>query len=115
VGDDRLAVGRRALETAIAVIREISEPVNPPKIARDYVNYFCARNPANTEMVKKHEPRRRRFYDAVDAYVSAHSAIAGEMGAAAYLPQVATSIEKEVHFFQDVRREVAQASGESVD
>ena len=115
MGDDRLAVGRRDLETAIAVIREISEPVNPPKIARDYVNYFCARNPANAEMVKKHEPRRRRFYDAVDAYVTAYTAIASEMGAAAYLPQVAASIEKEVHFFQDVRRAVAQASGESAN
>jgi hypothetical protein len=114
MGDDRLAVGRRELETAIAVIREICEPVNPPKIARDYVNYFCARNPGNAEMVKKHEPRRRRFYDAVDAYVAADSAIAAEMGAAAYLPQVAASIEKEVHFFESVRRDVAVASGEAV-
>ena len=62
MGDDGLAVRRRELETAIAVIRELCEPVNPPKIARDYVNYFCARNPGNAEMVKKHEPRRRRFY-----------------------------------------------------
>ncbi|HEY9477469.1 MAG TPA: hypothetical protein VIQ26_03460 [Microbacteriaceae bacterium] len=115
MGDDRLTEGRRDLEAAIAVIREISEPVNPPKIVRDYVNYFCARNPANTEMVKKHEPRRRRFYQAVDDYVTAHAAIASRMGAAAYLPQVAASIEKEVHFFQDVRRAVAQAAGESAN
>jgi hypothetical protein len=114
MGDDRLALGRRELETAIAVIREICEPVNPPKIARDYVNYFCARNPANAEMVTKHEPRRQRFYDAVDAYVAAYSVIAAEMGAAAYLPQVAASIEKEVHFFESVRRDVAMASGEAV-
>ena len=106
---------RRALETAIAVIRELCEPVNPPKISRDYVNYFCARNPANSEMVKKHEPRRRRFYDAVDAYVAAYAAIASEMGAAAYLPRVAASIEKEVHFFEDVRREIAVASGEAAE
>jgi type I restriction enzyme R subunit len=113
VGDDRLSVGRRQLESAIATVREVCEPVNPPKIARDYVNYFCARNPDNVEMVKKHEPRRRRFYEAVDAYVAAYSAIASEMGAAAYLPQVAASIEKEVHFFEKVRDEVARVSGDS--
>lgn len=97
---------------AIATVREVCEPVNPPKMPRDYVNYFCARNPDNAEMVKKHEPRRRRFYDAVDAYSAAYAAIASEMGAAAYAPQVAASIEKEVHFFEKVRREVAEASGE---
>jgi hypothetical protein len=112
---DDLGTRRRTLETAIALIREICEPVNPPKIARDYVNYFCARNPANTEMVKKHEPRRRRFYDAVDAYVAAYTAISSEMGAAAYLPQVAASIEKEVHFFEKVRQEIALASGEAAE
>lgn len=111
--DDGLGARRGRLESAIAVIREACEPVNPPKIARDYVNYFCARNPANTEMVKKHEPRRRRFYDAVDAYVAAYAAIASEMGAAAYLPQVAASIEKEVGFFEGVRRDIATASGEA--
>ncbi|MEO7374496.1 MAG: hypothetical protein ABIW36_11455 [Terrimesophilobacter sp.] len=110
---DDLGTRRRQLETTIAVIRELCEPVNPPKVARDYVNYFCARNPGNAEMVKKHEPRRRRFYDAVDAYVAAYSAIASEMGAAAYLPQVAASIDKEVHFFEAVRRDVAAASGET--
>ena len=72
MGDDGLAVRRRELETAIAVIRELCEPVNPPKIARDYVNYFGAGNPGNAEMAKKHEPRRRRFYDAAWTLTSPH-------------------------------------------
>jgi hypothetical protein len=113
VDDDGLAARRGRLEAAIDALREVCEPVNPPKIARDYVNYFGARNPANVEMVRKHEPRRRRFYDAVDAYVAAYTAIAPEMAAAAYLPQVAASIEKEVRFFEGVRREVAAACAES--
>jgi hypothetical protein len=40
------------------------------------VNYFCARNPVNVDAVKKNQPRRLTFYDALNTYLRAYSTIA---------------------------------------
>jgi type I restriction enzyme R subunit len=114
-GDDRLVAGRRALEQTREVFWAVCEPVNPPKLARDYVNYFCARNPANVDAVEKNQPRRLKFYDALNTYLRAYSAIANELELAGYASREVASIEKEVRFFEDVVRDVKLAAGEQTN
>lgn len=115
LGDDRLVAGRRALEQTREEFWAVCAPVNPPKLARDYVDYFCARNAANVDTVKKNQPRRLQFYDAVDTYLRAYSAIANELEPAGYAPREVASIEKEVRFFEDVVRDVKLAAGEQTN
>ena len=110
--NDRLVGGRNALEHTREELWAVCEPVSPPMLARDYVNYLCARNLANGDVVKKNEPRRAAFYAALATYLGAYSAIADELELAGYSAREVTSIEKEVRFFEDVVREVKLAAGE---
>lgn len=112
--EDRLRGSRWKLDTAIEAIRELCEPVNPPKGPRDYRNYFCARNLDNKEVVERNEPRRAAFYDAVTEYTDAYSALADELEAAGYAPREAASIQKEVAYFEDLRDELQRSAGESI-
>lgn len=113
--DDRLAAARGLLEQTREKFWAVCEPVDPPKIARDYVNYFCARNPANVELVEKNQPRRLKFYDALNTYLRAYSAIANELELAGYSAREVASIEKEVRFFEDVVRDVKLAASEQTN
>ena len=73
--EDRVKGKRSALETAAEAIRELCEPVSPPKRTLDYRNYFCARHLDNKEVVERIEPRRAAFYEAVAEYARAYSEI----------------------------------------
>ncbi|WP_104133808.1 hypothetical protein [Cryobacterium sp. Y62] len=111
---DRLKGNRSTLETAAEVIRELCEPVSPPKRTLDYRNYFCARNLDNKEVVERNEPRRAAFYAAVVEYARAYSEIWDELEAAGYSPREAASIEKEVSYFQELREELKRAADDRV-
>ncbi|MBC7517375.1 MAG: hypothetical protein H7248_00570 [Microbacteriaceae bacterium] len=119
--DQRLAADREALEFTREAFWAVCGPVNPPKLARDYVDYFCARLPANVdeakkiEAIQKNAPRRRSFYDAGTTYLQAYSALERELARAGYSPREVTSIEKEVEFFEGVLREVRLAAGETTE
>ena len=112
--EDRLRGSRWKLDAAVEAIRELCEPVSPPQRTLDYRNYFCARNLDNKEVVKRNEPRRAAFYEAVTEYARAYSEIADELEVAGYAPREATSIEKEVSYFQELRDELKRAAGDSV-
>ncbi|TFB58993.1 hypothetical protein E3N86_12160 [Cryobacterium sp. Hz7] len=111
---DQVKGNRSALETAAEAIRELCEPVSPPKRTLDYQNYFCARNLDNKEVVERNEARRAAFYEAVVEYARAFSVIWDELEAARHSPREAASIEKEVSYFQDLGEELKRAAGGSV-
>lgn len=111
---DRLKGNRSTLEAAAEAIRELCEPVSPPKRTLDYRNYFCARHLDNKEVVERNEPRRVAFYEAVAEYTRAYSEIWDELEAAGYSPREAASIEKEVSYFTDLCDELKCAVGDSV-
>ncbi|MBG6212194.1 MAG: hypothetical protein LH475_02250 [Cryobacterium sp.] len=113
--NDQQAVGRQALEQTREALWAVCEPVSPPKLARDYVNYFSSRIRTNVDAVAKNQPRRLKFYDAIDTYLRVYSAMQNELEQAGYIPREVASIQKEVRFFEDVVREVKQAAGESTD
>ena len=112
--EDRLQGNRSTLEAAVEAIRELCEPVSPPKRTLDYRNYFCARNLDNKEVVERNEPRRAAFYEAVTEYARAYSEIWDELEVAGYSPREAASIKKEVSYFQALRDELKRAAGDSV-
>ncbi|WP_104125806.1 hypothetical protein [Cryobacterium sp. Y57] len=111
---NRLKDYRSALETATEAIRELCEPVSPPKRTLDYRNYFCARNLDNKAVVERNEPRRAAFYAAVAEYSRAYSDIWDELEATGYSSREAVSIKKEVSYFQDLEEELKRAAGDSV-
>ena len=112
--EDRLKGKRSKLDAAGDTIRELCEPVSPPKRTLDYRNYFCARNLDNKEVVERNEPRRAAFFEAVAEYARAYSEIADELEVAGYSLREAASVEKEVSYFQDLRDDLKRAAGDSV-
>lgn len=112
--EDRLKGTRSTLEAAGEAIRELCEPVSPPKRTLDYRNYFCARNLENKEVVERNEPRRAAFYEAVAEYARAYSEIWDELEDAGYSPREAASIEKEVSYFEELRDELKLTGGDNV-
>ncbi|GEP28109.1 hypothetical protein E3O11_01700 [Cryobacterium levicorallinum] len=112
--ENRLKDNRSMLDAAEDALRELCEPVSPPKRTLDYRNYFCARNLDNTEVVSKNEPRRAALYAAVAEYGRAYSHIAHELAAAGYSPREAAGIQKEVAYFQELQGELQRASGDEV-
>ena len=112
--ENRLKDNRSMLDAAEDALRELCEPVSPPKRTLDYRNYFCARNLDNTEVVTRNAPRRAAFYEAVDEYSQAYAHIATELAAAGYSPREAAGIEKEVSYFQEMRDDLKRAAGDRV-
>ena len=110
--EDRLRGSRWKLDKAIDEIRELCEPVAPPKRDIEYRNYFCARNLDNKEIVERNEPRRAALYAAVDEYVAAYTVISDELDAAGYARREIESIHKEVAHFLKLRDELRAAAGD---
>lgn len=113
MGEDRLNTARAELDGAIEDIRELCEPVSPPKRLIDYQNYFCARNLANHDVVARNAPRRAALYEAVARYENAYAALEGTLPAAGYSEREVTSIIKEVEDFRELRYELRRAAGEA--
>lgn len=111
--DDQLPIGRRELDEAIDVIRELCEPVLPPKRDVEYRQYFLARNPDNSEVVARNTPRRRDLYAAIDGYEQAWAALGGDAVSAGYNEREIASIVKELGRFRALRLELTAATGES--
>jgi type I restriction enzyme R subunit len=111
VTDDQLS-GRVVLDAAIDALRELCEPVMPPKRAVEYRQYFLARNPGNAEVVARNAPRRRDLYAAIDDYERAWAALGGDAASAGYNEREVTSIVNELAQFNALRDELRSATGE---
>ncbi|HEY3959864.1 MAG TPA: type I restriction endonuclease subunit R [Solirubrobacteraceae bacterium] len=111
----RIEKAREDLDDALERVRAICEPVAPPKGTLQYQQYFCAREPGNTDQLKDNEPKRVELYKAVAAMVRAHGNLANEMSDAGYSPEEASAIKAEIKHYADVRSEVKIGAGEDVE
>lgn len=114
VTDDQLSGSREALDAAIDALRELCEPVMPPKRAPEYRQYFLARNPDNVEVVARNAPRRRGLYAAINDYERAWAALGDDAASAGYNEREIASIVNELAQFGALRDELASATGEPV-
>ena len=107
---DRIVVAREKLDTSIENIRELCEPVKPPKASEDYIDYFAPENE-----LQETTQRRIALYKMSSSLVRAYSNLANEMELAGYSKQEASKILEEVTNYKDVRDEIKLASGEYID
>ncbi|MBC8250813.1 MAG: HsdR family type I site-specific deoxyribonuclease [Candidatus Nitrosopelagicus sp.] len=107
---DRIVVAREKLDTSIENIRELCEPVKPPKASEDYIDYFAPENE-----LQETTQRRIALYKMSSSLIRAYSNLANEMELAGYSKQEASKILEEVTHYKDVRDEIKLASGEHID
>ncbi len=107
---DRIEVAREKLDTSLENIRELCEPVKPPKASEDYIDYF-----APEDKLQDTIQRRIALYKMSSSLVRAYSNLANEMALAGYSKKESSKIIEEVTHYKDVRQEIKLASGEHID
>jgi len=111
---DRLKVGRERLENSLEELFVLCEPVEAPKDTLKHIHYFCG-NTEDGEELKKHETKRTTLYKKTVALVRAFANLQEEMEEAGYTEPEIAKIKKDVNHYLDLRDEIKQASGESID
>lgn len=111
---DRLEKGKERLDKALEEIALLCEPVEPPKDQMAYIRYFCG-NPENEDELKSTETRRTFLYKDTVALIRAYANIAAELEEAGYSQSELADIKKKVDFYLNLREEIKNASGETLD
>lgn len=112
---DRLVQARQDLETALEMVRALCEPVRAPQNTADYLHYFCGISGQNQEDLTEKEALRLTLYQSVAKLLRAFANIANEMPAAGYAPDDIEKLRAEVAYYEKVRDEVKQGSGDALD
>jgi len=113
--EDRLDKGKERLEEALEAVRALYEPVEAPRDDLAYYRYFSAKEHGNTEQLKANEPQRLALYKLTASLVRAYASLANEMAESGYSESQATAIKEEVTFYEDLRQQVKQHSGDAID
>jgi type I restriction enzyme R subunit len=113
--EDRLEKASERLEEALEAVRALCEPVEPPQDAPAYYRYFSSKESGNAEQLKANEPQRLALYKLTASLVRAYANVANEMAEAGYSENEAASIKAEVAFYEDLRAQVKQHSGDAID
>jgi type I restriction enzyme, R subunit len=113
--EDRIATAREDLDDALEKIRELVEPVKPPKGILEYQHYFVCELPGDMAQINTNEPRRVAFYKAVADLARAYAAIANDMGRAGYTDGQAAAIKAALGRYVAARDEVELGADERVD
>ena len=104
---DRLRHGKERLEEAREKIKELCEPVEPPRDTAAYIRYFC--------QGESSERKRLTLYRLTASFVRAYADIASEMIEAGYSEEESNTIRNEVSHYENARQEVKLASGDYID
>ncbi len=112
---NRLEKAVERLDTALESLSALCEPVAPPKDTLAYIRYFVANDTLDKGAVKENEQKRLALYKHVVAFIRAYANIANEMGDAGYSVQETQQIIEETKYYDNVRREVMNASGDYID
>lgn len=107
---DRIVLAREKLDTSLENIRQLCEPVKPPKETPDFIEFF-----APQDNLLDTEQRRIALYKMTSSLVVAYSNIANEMSIAGFSKSEALHIKEEVARYLDVRQEIKLASGDYID
>src|SRR5262249_50923851 len=111
---DWLSEGRRKLDEAREALRYLCEPVALPREVEQFLHYFCG-DAANPNALNETEALRISFYKAVAVFVRAFAAIAQDLAEAGYSESEATTLQKEVESYAEIRAAMKKHSGEELD
>ncbi len=110
---DRLETGKTRLDNALEEISLLCEKVEPPKDTLAYIRYFCG-NTEIPEELKAKETQRTALYKKTVSLIRAYANIADEIEEI-YTPHEIGNIKKDIDFYLDLRQEIRNASGETID
>ena len=113
--EDRLEKATERLEDALEQLRALCEPVEQPKNQAAYFRYFSSAISGDAAQLKANEPQRLSLYKMTASLIRAYANLAGEMAEAGYSEGEAETIKIEVTFYENLRNEVKQHSGDAVD
>jgi type I restriction enzyme R subunit len=113
--EDRLEKARERLDEAREAIKALCEPVQAPKDRQAYFHYFCAQDTTDKDQLKDNEPKRIALYKLTVSLIRAYANIANEMAGAGYNAQDIQTVQREVEYYENVRKEVKLASGDYID
>jgi len=111
---DRLKAARERLDNALEELFLLCESVESPKDTLAHIHYFCG-NPEDAEELKAHETQRTTLYKKTVSLIRAFANLQEEMEDAGYTDSEIAQIKKDVNHYLDLRDEIKQASGESID
>lgn len=112
---NRLQKGKERLDEALEAIKELVEPVAPPKGTMEYIRYFCGGNTENPDELKDTEPRRIALYKLTINLIRAYASIADELNEAGYNDKEMEAIKGDIKHFENVRKVIQLASGDHID
>ncbi|KAA3606308.1 MAG: HsdR family type I site-specific deoxyribonuclease [Calditrichaeota bacterium] len=111
---DRLKAGKERLDNALEEIALLCEKVETPKDTMAYIRFFCG-NPEIESELKAKETHRTSLYKKAVSLIRAYANIADEMESAGYTLTEIENIKEEVNHYLNVREEIRNASGETLD
>jgi type I restriction enzyme R subunit len=111
---DRLTSAKDKLINYLEEVRALCEPVKPPKETLDYIDYFCGDTEKPDDLYRTAQ-RRIALYKLTSSLVRAYANLANEMQEAGYSKAEGEKIEREVHYYENVRTEIKLASGDYID
>lgn len=112
---DRLQKARERLDEAREAINALCEPVEPPKNTQTYLRYFCAKDTANKDELRKNEPKRVALYRLTVSLIRSYADVANELAEAGFSVIEIEKIKQEVDHYEKARTEVKMASGDYID
>lgn len=119
-GDNNVSIknwleeGKKHLDETREALRYLCDPVLAPREIEQFLRYFCG-NAADPNALTDTEALRVAFYKAVATFVRAFAAVAQHLDEAGYSDAEATTIQREVEFYGDVRGAIKKHSGEELD
>jgi type I restriction enzyme R subunit len=111
---DWLKEGKKQLDAAREGLRYLCEPILQPREVEQFLLYFCG-NAANPSSLVDTEPLRISFYKAVATFVRTFADISQDLPDAGYSAADATTMQKEIDFYSDIRAAIKKHSGEELD
>ncbi len=112
---DRSEQERKDLDEALEAIRALCEPVEPPKETEQYLHYFVASTPGDTDQIKDNEPKRVLLYKTVASLVRTFGAVASDPEGSGYSATEISAIRTEVAHYVAAKSEVEVGAGENID
>jgi len=111
---NRLADGKKRLDSALELMAALCEPIPPPQTDLEAIHYFCG-DTEKPEDLKEHEPQRVALYKGTAGVVRTYANIADELAEAGYSEAEITRIKRDVKRYVDLRETIRRASGETID
>ena len=112
---DRLAEGRKYLDSTLEELDDLCGGVAAPRERIDYVHYFCGVDGVGGIDDEFCSRSREKLYKLVNRVIRAYSEIKGEMEEAGYSQAERQDIHKKVEFYTNLKNDIGNSSGDFMD